>query len=61
MKYLFAQENTDLLAQLAWTRTLLGFDFEWVLPGHEGRMRAPSRAAMRAHLQAAIERARRAR
>lgn len=37
---------------------LLDLDFEWVLPGHEGRMRAPSRAAMRAHVEAAVARAR---
>lgn len=38
---------------------LLELDFEWVLPGHEGRMRAPSREAMRTHVRAAIERAKR--
>jgi glyoxylase-like metal-dependent hydrolase (beta-lactamase superfamily II)/ferredoxin len=38
---------------------LLTFDFEWVLPGHEGRLRTPSRQAMREHVRAAIERARR--
>jgi trehalose 6-phosphate phosphatase len=31
MKYLFAEENAGLLAQLAWTRTLLGFDFDGTL------------------------------
>jgi glyoxylase-like metal-dependent hydrolase (beta-lactamase superfamily II)/ferredoxin len=37
---------------------LLAFDFEWVLPGHAGRMRAPSRAAMREHVRAAVAEAR---
>jgi trehalose 6-phosphate phosphatase len=31
MKYLFTQENAGLLAQIAWTRTLLGFDFDGTL------------------------------
>jgi trehalose 6-phosphate phosphatase len=31
MKYLFAQENVGVLAQLAWTRVLLGFDFDGTL------------------------------
>jgi glyoxylase-like metal-dependent hydrolase (beta-lactamase superfamily II)/ferredoxin len=38
---------------------LLTLDFEWVLPGHEGRMRAPSREAMRERVRAAIARAQR--
>jgi glyoxylase-like metal-dependent hydrolase (beta-lactamase superfamily II)/ferredoxin len=33
---------------------LLDHDFCWVLPGHEGRMRARSPEAMREHLQSAI-------
>jgi glyoxylase-like metal-dependent hydrolase (beta-lactamase superfamily II)/ferredoxin len=39
---------------------LLDLEFEWLLPGHEGRMRASSKEAMREHVRAAIERARRA-
>ncbi len=31
MRYLFARENAGLLAQLAWTRALLGFDFDGTL------------------------------
>jgi trehalose 6-phosphate phosphatase len=31
MKYLFAHANEGLLAQLAWTRALLGFDFDGTL------------------------------
>jgi trehalose 6-phosphate phosphatase len=31
MRYLFAHENAGLLAQLAWTRALLGFDFDGTL------------------------------
>lgn len=34
------------------------FDFSWVLPGHEGRLRARSTSEMRAHLERAIEAAR---
>lgn len=37
---------------------LLDHDFCWVLPGHEGRMRARSPEAMREHLHAAIRSAR---
>jgi glyoxylase-like metal-dependent hydrolase (beta-lactamase superfamily II)/ferredoxin len=33
---------------------LLDFRFEWVLPGHGGRYRAPSAAAMRAELQRVV-------
>ncbi len=40
---------------------LLDLDFEWVLPGHEGRMRAPSRSAMREKVRAAVDRASRIR
>jgi glyoxylase-like metal-dependent hydrolase (beta-lactamase superfamily II)/ferredoxin len=68
--HLFASESGDELhayRSVCWysweeqkrsLEKLLDFDFEWVLPGHEGRMRAPSRAAMRAHVHAAVERAR---
>ena len=38
---------------------LLEFEFEWLLPGHDGRMRAPSKAIMREHVQAALARAQR--
>ncbi len=69
--HLFASESGDELhayrsvcwwsweAQKRSLARLLAFDFEWVLPGHQGRMRAPSRDAMREHLRAAIDRARR--
>lgn len=69
--HLFASESGDELhayrsvcwwsweAQKRSLATLLAFDFEWVLPGHQGRMRAPSREAMREQLRAAIDRARR--
>jgi glyoxylase-like metal-dependent hydrolase (beta-lactamase superfamily II)/ferredoxin len=68
--HLFASESGDELhayrsvcwwsweAQKRSLEKLLSFEFEWVLPGHEGRMRAPSKAAMRAHVLAAVERAR---
>jgi glyoxylase-like metal-dependent hydrolase (beta-lactamase superfamily II)/ferredoxin len=36
---------------------LLDHDFSWVLPGHEGRLRAPSAAAMRELLRDALRRA----
>ncbi len=39
---------------------LLSLEFEWLLPGHEGRMRAPSREMMREKVRTAVERARRA-
>ena len=35
-------------------RRLLDYRFEWVLPGHGGRYRAPSAAAMRAELERLI-------
>ncbi|HEX4353525.1 MAG TPA: trehalose-phosphatase, partial [Polyangiales bacterium] len=31
MQYLFARENAELLAQFAWARVLLGFDFDGTL------------------------------
>jgi glyoxylase-like metal-dependent hydrolase (beta-lactamase superfamily II) len=37
---------------------LLDFRFEWVLPGHGGRYRAPSPAAMRAELERLLKRIR---
>lgn len=69
--HLFASESGDELhayrsvcwwsweAQKRSLTRLLAFDFEWVLPGHQGRMRAPSREVMREQLRAAIDRARR--
>lgn len=69
--HLFASESGDSLhayrsvcwwsweAQKRSLAKLLDFEFEWLLPGHDGRMRAPSKAAMRAHVQAALERAER--
>jgi glyoxylase-like metal-dependent hydrolase (beta-lactamase superfamily II) len=35
---------------------LLDFRFEWVLPGHGGRFRASSPAAMRAELERLLQR-----
>jgi glyoxylase-like metal-dependent hydrolase (beta-lactamase superfamily II)/ferredoxin len=70
--HLFASESGDELhayRSVCWyswelqkrsLEKLLELDFEWVLPGHEGRMRAPSKEAMRQHVRAAIERAHRA-
>jgi glyoxylase-like metal-dependent hydrolase (beta-lactamase superfamily II) len=69
--HLFATESGDELRAYrsvcwySWERQkrslekLLELDFEWVLPGHEGRLRAPSRAVMREHVRAAIARAQR--
>ncbi len=69
--HLFASESGDALhayrsvcwwsweAQKRSLAKLLDFEFEWLLPGHEGRMRASSKAAMRSHVRAAIERAQR--
>jgi glyoxylase-like metal-dependent hydrolase (beta-lactamase superfamily II)/ferredoxin len=44
-------------AQRRSLEALLAFDFCWVLPGHEGRLRAPSVGAMREHVRAAVARA----
>jgi len=44
--------------QLRSLERLLDFRFEWVLPGHGGRYRAPSAAAMRAELERLIGRLR---
>ncbi len=69
--HLFASESGDELRayrSVCWyswetqkrsLEKLLDYDFEWVLPGHEGRMRAPSRSVMKEHVRAAVERARR--
>ena len=66
--HLFASESGDELhayrsvcwwsweAQKRSLEKLLAFDFEWILPGHQGRMRAPSREAMREQVRAAIDR-----
>jgi glyoxylase-like metal-dependent hydrolase (beta-lactamase superfamily II) len=69
--HLFANASGDALhayrsvcwwswdAQKRSLEKLLDLDFEWLLPGHDYRMRAPSKDIMREHLRAAIERARR--
>jgi len=44
-------------AQKRSLKTLLSHDFCWVLPGHDGRMRAPSLEAMREQVRAATLRA----
>jgi glyoxylase-like metal-dependent hydrolase (beta-lactamase superfamily II)/ferredoxin len=44
--------------QLRSLERLLDFRFEWVLPGHGGRFRAPSAAAMRAELERLLQRLR---
>jgi glyoxylase-like metal-dependent hydrolase (beta-lactamase superfamily II) len=41
--------------QLDSLERLVAFDFTWVLPGHGGIHRAPSAAAMRTELKAAIQ------
>jgi trehalose 6-phosphate phosphatase len=50
MKYLFAHENEGLLAQLAWTKALLGFDFDGTLapivPHRESAVMRSSTAAL---------------
>ena len=33
---------------------LLAYDFEWVLPGHGGRYRAPSAVAMRREVERVV-------
>jgi glyoxylase-like metal-dependent hydrolase (beta-lactamase superfamily II) len=58
---LFAARSVCWYSWEAQTRSLeklLAFDFEWVLPGHEGRMRMPSALAMREQVRAAIDVAR---
>lgn len=67
--HLFAAEDGTSLYALqsvawwSWKRQiqslerLRAFEFDWVLPGHEGRMRAPSTKEMRAHLERAISQA----
>jgi trehalose 6-phosphate phosphatase len=51
VKHLLSQENEDLLAQLAWSRVLLAFDFDGTLAPivtdrDEARMRARTRALL---------------
>ncbi len=43
--------------QKASLTALLDYDFLWVLPGHEGRLRAKSIEEMREHMRAAVRRA----
>jgi glyoxylase-like metal-dependent hydrolase (beta-lactamase superfamily II)/ferredoxin len=69
--HLFANDDGDALYashSVCWysweeqrrsLEALLAFDFCWVLPGHDGRLRAASPEKMREHLQAAIRSARR--
>src|SRR5262245_40698452 len=52
MEYLFARENEHLLTQLAWTRPLLGFDFDGTLAPivadrHSATMRGTTARLMR--------------
>lgn len=64
--HLFASETGDVLyasREVCWyswaeqkrsLEKLLAYDFSWVLPGHDGRLRAPSVDAMRQRLRRAI-------
>jgi glyoxylase-like metal-dependent hydrolase (beta-lactamase superfamily II)/ferredoxin len=64
--HLFASEDGTSLhasAEVCWyswaeqqrsIEKLLAFDYRWVLPGHEGRMRTSTVAEMRAHTRAAL-------
>lgn len=64
--HLFADEHGELYAarDVCWysweaqrrsLARLLDFDFSWVLPGHEHRLRATSVSEMRAHVRRAVD------
>jgi trehalose 6-phosphate phosphatase len=54
MKYILARQNVDLLAQLAWARVLLAFDFDGTLAPI---VHARRRAGMRARTSTLLQRA----